>query len=88
MILHVLSTFLFGLIFGYFYHASKTLIPLILAHGLVDSIPYGLITNPNIAPEESPFFFMQLIAAVVSLIALAVSTKFLANKIRTTSESP
>lgn len=87
MALHVSSTFLFGLVFGYFYHISRNLTPLILAHGLVDSIPYGLITNPNIAPQESPFLSMQLIAAAVALIALAVSTKFLANKIRTTSES-
>lgn len=84
MALHILSTFLFGLILGYFYHISKTLTPLILTHGLVDSIPYGLITNQAIASGESPFPFMQLIASAVSLIALAVSTKFLPNKTRTT----
>jgi membrane protease YdiL (CAAX protease family) len=86
MALHILSAFLIGLIFGYFYHVSKMLTPLILAHGLVDSVPYGLVTNQAIAPEESPFILMQLIAAAVSLIALAVSTKFLANKIRTNQE--
>jgi membrane protease YdiL (CAAX protease family) len=82
MALHIFSTFLIGLIFGYFYHISKTLTPLILAHGLVDSVPYGLVTSQAIPQQEIPFIVMQLIAKVVSLIALAVSTKFLANKIR------
>jgi membrane protease YdiL (CAAX protease family) len=84
MALHIFSAFLIGLIFGYFYYISKTLTPLILAHGLVDSIPYGLVASQAIAIEESPFIIMQLLADVISLIALAVSTKFLANKIRIT----
>jgi membrane protease YdiL (CAAX protease family) len=42
---HVAETFFIGLLFGYFYSKSKNLVPLILAHGLLDSVPYGLITN-------------------------------------------
>jgi membrane protease YdiL (CAAX protease family) len=44
---HVAETFFIGLLFGYFYSKSKNLVPLILAHGLLDSVPYGLITNHN-----------------------------------------
>jgi hypothetical protein len=72
------------LIFGYFYHISELLTPLILAHGLIDSVPYGLVASQTIVPEESLFVLIQLIAAAVSLIALTVSTKLLANKIRIT----
>jgi membrane protease YdiL (CAAX protease family) len=84
MMVHIFYAFVVGLIFGYFYHISKTLTPLILAHGLIDSVPYGLVTSQAIAPEQGLFPLMQLIALVVSLIILAVSTKFLADKIRTT----
>lgn len=84
MTVHILYAFIVGLIFGYFYHISKTLTPLILTHGLIDSVPYGLITSQAITPEQGLFPILQLIALVVSLIVLLVSTKFLANRIRTT----
>jgi membrane protease YdiL (CAAX protease family) len=82
MAVHILYASIVGLIFGYFYHISKTLTPLILTHGLIDSVPYGLITSQAVTAEQGLFPFMQLIALVISLIVLAVSTKFLANKIR------
>jgi membrane protease YdiL (CAAX protease family) len=86
MILHISSTFLFGLVFGYFYHISENLTPLILAHGLVDSVPYGLIKNSSLAFEESPFLLMGIIAFIVSIVALAVSTRCLAKRIENPSE--
>lgn len=82
MMVHILYAFIVGLIFGYFYHIAKTLTPLILIHGLIDSVPYGLIASQAVTAEQGLFPFMQLIALVVSLTVLAVSTKFLANKIK------
>jgi len=86
MAMHCFSTFLIGLVFGYFYHISRSLTPLILTHGLIDSVQYGLIANPNLATGESPYLLMQLVSSAVSIAVLAVSTKFLANKIKTAHE--
>ena len=83
MALHISSTFFFGLVFGYFYHLSRNLTPLILTHGLVDSIPYGFIQNQNLTLLEFPSFMIQMTAFAASIITLAVSTKFLAKKIQT-----
>jgi membrane protease YdiL (CAAX protease family) len=84
MILHISSTFFFGLVFGYFYHISRNLTPLILAHGLVDSVPYGFVQNQNLTALEFPSFIIQMTSFAVSIIALAISTKFLAEKIKAT----
>ncbi len=39
------TTFLFGLLFGYFYSKTKSLVPLIFAHGLWDAVVPWIITN-------------------------------------------
>ena len=38
-------TFFIGLIFGYFYSKSRNLVPLILAHGLWNSVPEGIVAG-------------------------------------------
>jgi membrane protease YdiL (CAAX protease family) len=45
MIQYVATTFLIGLLFGYFYSKSKNLLPLIFAHGLYNSFITGIIEN-------------------------------------------
>jgi hypothetical protein len=47
MILYVGSTFLIGLLFGYFYSRTRNLAPLVFAHGLFDSIPQGIVENQS-----------------------------------------
>jgi len=41
----VLTTFLFGLLFGYFYSKARSLTPLVLAHGLWDSVALGIVVS-------------------------------------------
>ena len=42
---YIATTFLIGLLFGYFYSKSKNLVPLIFAHGLYNSFIEGIIEN-------------------------------------------
>jgi len=57
MIFYVANTFLIGLVFGYFYAKAKNLVPLVLAHGLWNSFPQGIIVN------EAAFIDLQIISA-------------------------
>ena len=45
MIQYMTTTFIVGLVFGYFYNKAKNLAPLVFAHGLWNSIPQGIVTN-------------------------------------------
>jgi membrane protease YdiL (CAAX protease family) len=45
MIQYMAATFFIGLFFGYFYSKTRNLIPLIIAHGLWDSVPQGIVEN-------------------------------------------
>ncbi len=47
MLTHVGSTFMVGLLFGYFYGAYSNLTPLVLTHGLVNSVPYGFVESQS-----------------------------------------
>lgn len=47
MIFYVGSTFLVGLLFGYFYSKTGNLAPLVFAHGLFDSVPAGIVENQS-----------------------------------------
>jgi len=47
MILYVGYTFLIGLLFGYFYSKTRNLIPLVVAHGLFNSVPQGIVVNQS-----------------------------------------
>jgi len=42
---YVATTCFVGLLFGYFYSKARNLAPLVLAHGLWNSFPQGIITN-------------------------------------------
>ncbi len=42
---YVATTFFIGLLFGYFYHKSKNLTPLIFAHGLWNSVSQGMVSS-------------------------------------------
>jgi membrane protease YdiL (CAAX protease family) len=43
----VLTTFLVGLLFGYFYSKTRSLTPLVLAHGLWDGVAFGIIESQS-----------------------------------------
>lgn len=47
MVFYVLSTFVIGLLFGYFYSKTRKLMPLVFAHGLFDSVPQGIVENQS-----------------------------------------
>jgi membrane protease YdiL (CAAX protease family) len=42
-------TFFIGLLFGYFYSKTRSLLPLVLAHGLWDSVAQGVVENQTAA---------------------------------------
>jgi hypothetical protein len=77
---HVSSTFIFGLIFGEFYKESGNLIPLMLAHGLVDTIGYGAVFNPELENMQTFLQGSQALSFIVSMSILALCTRFLARK--------
>lgn len=82
MLVHVGSTFMAGVLFGYFYGITANLTPLVLAHGLVDSVPQGFIQNENAlaALQGLPLLTQLLLQMIPYFISWAVTfalTKFL-----------
>ena len=64
---YVMTTFFIGLLFGYFYHKSKNLTPLIFAHGLWNSVSQGIISS------EATFQSLQGIQLLALFLPYAIS---------------
>ena len=84
MVAHVSSTLVFGLVFGHFFEISGNLAPLILAHGLVDTVEYGAVVNPQLDSMQISIQLLQALSFIVGIISLALLTKRLAAKTRVT----
>jgi membrane protease YdiL (CAAX protease family) len=78
---HVMTTFFIGILFGYFYSKTRNLIPLILAHGLWDSVPPSIIENQATIgyfatfPTENQALVLILPFALAAL-ATVIFTKY------------
>ena len=81
---HVITTFFIGLVFGYFYSKTRNLAPLILVHGLWDSVPPSIIENQATIqyfatfPTENQVLVLILpfaFAALVTVIFTKYGTK-------------
>jgi membrane protease YdiL (CAAX protease family) len=79
---HVASSLAFGWVFGRFFERSGTLVPLILAHGLVDTVGYGAVINPQLDPMAGTVQLAQAFAFVVGIVSLALVTNRLAAKVQ------
>ena len=82
MLVHVSSSLVFGLVFGRFFEISGNLVPLILAHGLVDTVGYGSVINPQLDSMQTSIQLSQALSFIVGIIPLALLTKRLATKAR------
>lgn len=82
MIIHVSSSLTFGLVFGRFFEISGNLVPLILAHGLVDTIGYGAVINPQLDSMQISIQLSQALSFAVGIIGLALLNRRLATKTR------
>lgn len=48
MFIHIISSFMFGMFFGYFYSKARNLAPIVLAHGLHNSFLGGIIERQTV----------------------------------------
>lgn len=80
MVMHVSGSFVFGLVFGQFYSVSGNLVPLILAHGLVDTIGYGAVINPGLETMGTFVFGAELLSFLIGMVGLALCTKLIGEK--------
>jgi len=83
---YIATTFLIGLLFGYFYSKSKNLVPLIFAHGLYNSFIEGIIENETAssALQTLPVTSQILAAALpyaISAIAMFLFIKYAVKEI-------
>ncbi|MBS7632269.1 CPBP family intramembrane metalloprotease [Candidatus Bathyarchaeota archaeon] len=76
MTLRIASTFFVGVMFGYFYSKSRNLVPLILAHGLWNSILDGLTANPEAANAVMMLPLLSQAAIIVVPYALSTAATF------------
>jgi len=86
MMWYIANTFFMGLVFGYFYSKTRNLVPLILAHGLWNSIPPWIIENSDVlayfynqAPAEYQIL-MLILPLTVSAIVTVLFVKYLVRK--------
>jgi membrane protease YdiL (CAAX protease family) len=83
---YIATTFLIGLLFGYFYSKSRNLVPLIFAHGLYNSFLEGLIENGTVSnalqsiPVTSQILTL-LMPYAISAIAMFLFVKYLVKEI-------
>jgi membrane protease YdiL (CAAX protease family) len=82
MTIHISSTFALGLVFGYFFELSGNLIPLILAHGLVDTVGYGALIDPSLVFSLEAYLLSQVISFALGVASLAFITKWLGIRAR------
>ena len=68
---HVITTFFIGLVFGYFYSKTRNLVPLILVHGLWDSVPPSIIENQATIQYFATFPTVNQVLALILPFALA-----------------
>jgi membrane protease YdiL (CAAX protease family) len=80
MSIHIFITFIFGLLFGQFFKVGRNLVPIILAHGLVDTIGYVAILNPELSITDGLVQNTEIASYIIGFVILALSTKFLAKK--------
>lgn len=86
MIQYVTTTFLLGLLFGYFYSRTRNLVPVVLAHGLWNSIPQWIMENPQVMSRFSQFSdSIQTVVWVLPFILSGIVTflfvKYFAKKV-------
>jgi membrane protease YdiL (CAAX protease family) len=82
---YIATTFLIGLVFGYFYSKSRNLVPLIFAHGLWNSIPPWIIENGQAISyfETFPWYDHALVLVLpfaISAIATVLFIKYVVKK--------
>ena len=83
---YIATTFLIGLLFGYFYSKSKNLVPLIFAHGLYNSFIQGTIENSTASdvlqtiPITSQILTL-LLPYAISAIAMFLFIKYVVKEI-------
>lgn len=92
MTIHIGYTFIWGLLAGYFYRNVPNLTPLVLAHGLHNSVQHGLIydsTALGVLDRLPPSIqvALSIIPVIVSWVATAVLTKFLTKRMTRVSKS-
>jgi len=78
MLMHILSSFVIGVLFGYFYSIAENLTPLILVHGLVDSFPsgYKFANLENLSAGEA--FMIWGLPYILSITLMFILTRKLA----------
>jgi len=75
MLIYVGNTFVIGLLFGYFYSAAANITPLVLAHGLNNSVLQGFIESPSALAtfERLPMFTQLLFSLAPYILAWMVT---------------
>lgn len=86
MLMHIISSFVVGLLFGYFYSESNNLTPLVLTHGLIDSFPVGYILNERALESLQSLLFptqilIQVIPYVITIFVAFASTRYLIKRL-------
>ncbi len=76
---YMATTFFIGLLFGYFYSKAKNLVPLILAHGLWNSVSMGIIENTAAVDllKQTPLLNQILVWFLPYAIAIMVAFLFI-----------
>ncbi|MEM2356083.1 MAG: CPBP family intramembrane glutamic endopeptidase [Candidatus Bathyarchaeia archaeon] len=86
MLRYITITFLFGLLFGYFYAKTRNLVPLILVHGLWNSFQSGIITNTEVLDKLAQATFLTQFSAwflpyIIAVPAVLAFTKYCVKEI-------
>ncbi|MDH5450876.1 MAG: CPBP family intramembrane metalloprotease [Candidatus Bathyarchaeota archaeon] len=86
MIEYVLSSLFWGLVVGYFYSKARSLVPVVLIHGLWNSVILGIITNETAfkALETTPILdqvAVMLLPSILSGILAFIFIKYLVKRL-------
>jgi membrane protease YdiL (CAAX protease family) len=73
---YVIVTFFIGLLFGYFYARTRNLVPLVIAHGLWNSVPQGAQMSTSVASAIQSMPLMNQILATVLPYSVSMALTF------------
>ena len=70
MTFYMVSTFFFGLLFGYVYSKTRNLVPVVLAHGLWNSIMPSIEETQRALDASAPWLSPMIVAAIITLFVV------------------
>jgi membrane protease YdiL (CAAX protease family) len=70
MSFYIVSTFFFGLLFGYVYSKTRNIVPVVLAHGLWNSIMPSIVETQKALDVSAPWLLPEIVTSIITVFVV------------------